>query len=278
MELRETLQILKKKGAALGAFNVSTLEHFKAVLGASEPRIPVILEMSPGEASFFGIQNLSSLVSYYRQELDRPIFLNLDHARDISDIEEALKSGFDMVHFDGSHLSWEENVLQTKKVVEMAKDYHALVEGEIDQAGGHSVVKAGGGLVVLTDPQEAAKFVAETGIDILACFFGNLHGVYNRELRLDFGHLDGLSSRLNCFISMHGGSGVRAADVRRAAKKDVVKMNVSTELRVAWAKAIRKSLVDDREEIVPYKILPPVIDAVQSVVADKIDLLGEYDY
>ncbi len=274
MHLRNFLQEARQEHFALGAFNISTLEQFKAIIGLCGTKLPIIVEMSSGEAQFFGIENLASLVLYYRQEGGYPLFLNLDHARKLSEIERALQCGFDLVHFDGSHLSLEENILQTKRVVELARDYDALVEGELDQAGGHSTVKPGVGEPILTNPEQAAHFVSETNVDLLACFFGNLHGMYGKELRLNFEHLQQLSTKLDCFISMHGGSGVRAEDVREAASAAVVKVNVNTELRLAWSEALRESLASNPEEIVPYKVLPPVVEKIQNVVERKLALLN----
>ncbi|MEA2020314.1 MAG: class II fructose-bisphosphate aldolase [Patescibacteria group bacterium] len=273
MDLNSVLQKARQGSFALGAFNISTLEHFKAVVGACEKGNPVIAEMSSGEAEFFGIENFASLALHYRRDLDYPLFLNLDHAQELSKIEKALQCGFDMVHFDGSHLPLEENILQTKEVVELARDYGALVEGELDQAGGHSTIKDKQGTPVFTAVDDATRFVSETGVDLLACFFGNLHGVYGEELSLDLDHLQNLSTKLNCFISMHGGSGVRTDDVQKAAQGAVVKVNVNTELRMAWSTALREALENSPEEIVPYKVLPPVVESIKGVVERKLALL-----
>ena len=316
MTLKETFQRAQSGGFALGAFNVSTLEQIRAIVAAVDAlKSPVILEVSPGEAEFLGIETLAavrdSLVANHvnspnpakekRQALRNfsepasgelagsfpsgSIFLNLDHARDLESIKRALEAGFDMVHFDGSELSFAENIERTREVVETAHREGALVEGEIDRAGGHSVLKSEIGDKVLTDPEKAAQFVSETGVDILACFFGNLHGVYGEELALDLGHLAKIKKSVesvpksvqSVFFSMHGGSGVKEEDVREAVKGGIVKVNVNTELRLAWSEALRDSLAKNPEEIVPYKVLIPVVEQVQEVVENKIKLLGFSD-
>jgi len=284
MNLRKIFEKAQAEKFALGAFNVSTLEHVKAVLAAAKKKnAPVMLELSPGEASFFGVELLGVIRDSFSKVEDQPqIYLNLDHARDVSSVERALEVGFDMVHFDGSDLPFQENIRITKAVVEKAHEIGTLVEGEFDKAGGHSTVKVTKGSVVLTDPQRAAEFVSKTGVDLLACFFGNLHGVYSRELELNFSHFKkveeavcGACSGLDheVFFSLHGGSGVKALDLSNAAKKIIVKMNFNTELRQAWASSLRESLNAEPEQIVPYKLLPPVVDAVGSIIESKIDLL-----
>lgn len=300
MKLKNVFNNALEQGYSLGAFNVSTLDQVKAILNAAlEKRTPVILELSPGEAEFFGIEVLAGIrdgvvkdpaageiskeiANFTARQEGRPaIFLNLDHADDMDSIKRALEAGFDMVHFDGSELPFEENVAQTTRVVELARKYNALVEGEIDQAGGHSIVKEDEGQKVLTEPEKAAEFISRTGVDILACFFGNLHGVYSKELELDFSHFQEIQasvrsvskSALSAFFSLHGGSGVKASDLSKAAKSGIVKVNFNTELRQAWANSLRESLAADTEQIVPYKVLPPVIEAVQDVVEGKIKLL-----
>jgi len=282
MKLLKTLQKARKSGFAVGAFNVSTFAQIKAVARAvRKHRVPTILEMSPGEAEFLGIETLAVIVKNLRASQGLPIFLNLDHAQKIENIQRALTAGFDLVHFDGSELPLNENIIKTREVVRLAHEAGVLVEGEIDQAGKHSTVNPGEGRSILTDPGKAARFVSETGVDILACFFGNLHGVYNHELELDLDHFlkieraveEARASESPMFFSLHGGSGVRGEDVRGAVREGIVKVNINTELRLAWARALRESLDRNRGEIVPYRILPPVVDRILSVVESKIELL-----
>ncbi|MFW6109981.1 MAG: class II fructose-bisphosphate aldolase [Patescibacteria group bacterium] len=298
MSLRTTFKKYRKQSASLGAFNLSTVSQLKAAVAAAcDLQTPLILELSPGEAGFFGIETLAgirdSLVEIRAEfcstvrigDADLPnIYLNLDHAESINTIKRALEAGFDMVHFDGSELPFEENIAKSKSVVEIARKYNALVEGEIDQAGGHSTVKSEVGKKVMTDPKKAADFVSKTGVDILACFFGNLHGVYSKELELDFNHFQKIKMSIESacpgrsrrvFFSLHGGSGVRAGDLSKAAGQGIAKMNFNTELRQAWASSLRESLAKKKGEIVPYKVLPPVIGSVREVVEEKLRLISK---
>ena len=241
MTLAETFQKVQENQGALGAFNVSTLAQVRAIAAAAQTlEAPVILEMSPGEADFLGIETLAAAVGALRRGSTAPLFLNLDHARDLVNVEKALAVGFDMVHFDGSDLPLEENIARTKEVVALARGRGALVEGEIDQAGGHSTLRPGVGERVLTDPEVAARFVAETGVDVLAVFCGNLHGVYAQPLALDLDHLAQVKEAAGCYLSLHGGSGVKEDDLRGAVRAGVVKVNVNTELRLAWSQSLRK--------------------------------------
>lgn len=271
--LREQFAKANQGGWAIGAFNVATLEPVKAVVAAGAKRkVPVILEMSPNEAEFLGVETLAALVATYRGEKRAPLFLNLDHAQDLEIIKLALTTGFDMVHFDGSSLPPEENIARTKEVVKLAHEQGALVEGEIDAAKGGSVVHVGVPEKILTSPEQAADFVTRTGVDLLAVFFGNLHGVYRGE-SLDLGHLEKIKQAVKCFLTLHGGSGLSGEDLRGAVQRGIVKVNINTELRLAWSESLRQSLVQNPEEIVPYRILPSVVEDITAVVEEKLGFL-----
>ena len=278
-----TLEILtkaKNEGYALGAFNAANLEVIKAIAQASlNQQSPLILETSAGEIEYLGMKNLLSLVENYRQENNLEILTNLDHGPGLEECQNAIEKGYNLIHFDGSALPYEENVKITKILVEQAHEKGLLVEAEMDQIMGESKahvedpesIQAQGSY---TDPEKAAAFVAATGCDILAVFIGNLHGVYQQEPRLDLERLGLIAEKVPCFLSLHGGSGLLPEDVQKAIQIGrIVKINVNTELRLAYRSTL-ENVLRGSDEVAIYKIMPPVIAAVQKVVEEKIQLFG----
>lgn len=276
--LKNFLDKASKEKFALGAFNLDSLETLKAVVAAVKNlNAAAIVEVSPGELDYLGLRNLASLVDNTRREFGIPMFLNLDHAQDLDKIEECLSFGFDMIHYDGSKLPFEENLHNAKIVAEMAHRQGVLVEGEIDHFPGASELNPAAETKTLTDPELAKAFVAETGVDIFAVFVGNKHGVFtDGSERLDINHLKKLRAVLpDTWFSLHGGSGVPAADIQEAIKLGVVKVNINTELRLAWRVGLEVALGDNRQESAWYKLTEKPLAQVQKVVEDKIKIFHE---
>lgn len=283
MTARDWFQKAQAENFAIGAFNVDNFDIFKAIcIAAKNKKSPVMLEFSPGEVGYFGLRNIVDLVVNAREEYGILILLNLDHGKKVEDCLAAVnQAGFDDVHFDGSDLELEENIENTKKVVEAAHSKGLLVEGEIDKIPGSSEVHDQDLDLELvkksyTDPQKAAKFVQETGIDIFAAFFGNVHGTFPNQPDLDFDLLAKIRTTLpNTFLSLHGGSGIPADQVKEAIKVGkIVKINVNTELRGAFKDALGEELGENPQEFAYYKLTPDVIMAIAAVVEAKIEVFG----
>lgn len=271
--LKEYLEKAQKENFALGAFNLDSLETLKAVVvAAQKTKAPVLVETSPGETEYLGMRNLVALVDNVRRELGIPLFLNFDHADDLNKIEIALDFGFDLIHFDGSKLSFEQNLHDTKRVVGMAHAKGVLVEGEIDHFPGSSELNPAAEIKTLTDPELARVFIKETGVDIFAVFVGNKHGVYtDGSERINLEHLKKLREVLpDTWFSLHGGSGIPVEDIQAALKYGVVKVNVNTELRLAWRENLEIALDDNRHESAWYKLTAKPIEEVAKMVEDKI--------
>lgn len=267
-------------GYAIGAFNVSELLTLKAVVNAAvKLRAPVIIETSSGETNFIGDRIQTAILREYEKVAHLPILINLDHAKSAAVVRHALAAGFDMLHFDGSELSVAQNVRILKSLVPLAHASHRLVEGERDHITGSSEWHRRTKMEQeqqrgrYTDPDEAHAFVQATNIDIFASFIGNVHGVFANEESLDIPLLKKIHTAVPCWLSLHGGSGIRATDVRAAIRHGITKVNVNTELRLAYVAAVRRA-VRSTHEIAPYKLFPPVITAVQKVVEQKIKLFG----
>jgi len=281
LSLSEALKKAHQGGYALGAFNACDAVAFKAITQAALAlSAPVIIESSPGETEFLGAKNLVALTENFCQEEAFPAFVNLDHSRALPEIEKGMVAGYDMVHFDGSDLPLEENINKAGLVVSWAHPHGILVEAEMDKITGESrphraeaeSVQAAG---VYTDPEKAASFVKKTQADLLAVFVGNVHGSYKSPIKLDLERLKLVRKKISCFLSLHGGSGVDPDDLKKAIKVGrIVKINVSTDLRVAYRQALEKSLSQNPEEVRGYKFFAPVVSAVSKVVEEKIKLFG----
>lgn len=283
MVLKEWLEKAQAENFAIGAFNVDNLEIFKAVcLGAKNKRSPVILQFSPGEVGYFGLSNIVDLVKNARVEFGIPIFLNLDHSEKAEDCISAIETGeFAMVNFDGSGLEIAENIKHTKKIVEVAHKKDGLVEGEINKLLGTSEVHSEGLDLdtvgqSLTDPADALRFVTETGVDIFAPVFGNVHGIFANQPNLNVDLLSKVKAVLpTSLLSIHGASGVPADQLRTAIQTGkIVKVNVNTELRQVYRDSIIQKEENENVEFKYYNVAPEVVLAICAVVEGKIDVFG----
>jgi len=266
----------KKEKWAIGQFNFSTLEQFKAIINvAKRLKSPVILGTSENEANFFGLEEAITLRNLYRKRFPY-IYLNLDHGKDVNLIKKAINLGYDCVHFDGSGLDFQENIKITKKIVKYAHKKGCLVEGEIKSIQGSSEVHTRlPKEILLEDVEKAKEFVKKTEVDSLAINIGNLHGVYTKPIRLNIDHLKEIKRAIPVFLVLHGGSGTSKKDIKEAIKNGVVKINVNTELRKVWREGLEKSLKKHKDTIKPYNILPEVILKVEETVEEKIKLFKE---
>lgn len=278
--LREFLGQASRESFAIGQFNVSNSETLKAVVQATARlRSPVIIGASEGERAFFGLHELVAMIQAYREDTSLPIFLNADHTKSFEKIKEAVQSGFDSVHFDGSELPYEENISQTRKTVEYVREINPeiSVEGELGYLRGASKVQEAIEITPedFTKPEEALDFVKKTGVDRLAIVFGNIHGIVTKsQEKLDLKRLEEIRSSTGAFLVLHGGSGISDSDIRGAIEAGIVKININTDLRVAQRESLEKALEDFPEETTPYKLFTPVVEEVQKVVEEKIKLFG----
>jgi fructose-bisphosphate aldolase class II len=281
--LRDVLTRLEKEGAALGHFNVADQVLLKAVIAAAdETNLPVLVGASEGEREFFGARQLAALVKSLRQESDQPIFLNADHTHSLEKAMEAANAGFDAVTIDFSALPIEENVARTKEAAQAIKAVNPaiLAEGEIGNIGTGSEIheSAQGDPRTLTKAEEARQFVEATGIDILAPAVGNMHGMLKSMVQgkakkhLDIERIAQIKQSAGVFLTLHGGSGTDDEDFRKAIAAGINIIHINTELRVAWRESLGKSLARDSDEVVPYRILRPVVDAVKQVVSSRLRL------
>ena len=281
--IRDYFAKARQKGFAIGAFNAANIETFKAIVAAAQNlSSPVIIESSAGETAYIDGENLFDLVANTKEKTGLPIFLNLDHAQDLKVIKNLINVGYDLIHYDGSELPVKANMRNTKKVVAWARQARRgiLVEAEMDHITGSSVPRLDKSVASVqklgnyTDPELAARFARLTGVDTLAVFVGNVHGAYKEPKMLDLDRLERIAQKTSCFLSLHGGSTIPGGVIKIAIKVGgIVKINVNTELRMAFRETLEKVLKTS-DEVAVYKLMPPVIEAIQAVVEKKIKLFG----
>ena len=279
----EIFQEVQSKSYALGAFNFCNAEILRGIVEAvAELKTPVIVSTSQGEGAFLGFKRARALADTWQEQLGLNLILHLDHGKSLDIVKTAIDAGYDSIHFDGSGLSFEENVKITQQVVEYAKQKNnIMVEGELGYLRGAS---APGQKVIikkedLTDPVMAVKFIQETRVDSLAVAIGNIHGIAQggQDPHLDLARLSEIQRAVSdsAFLVLHGGSGIPDEDVKQAIKSGIVKINVNTELRVAYANTLRNFLLDNSQETTPYKIMESVVTAVKQVVTNKLKIFCE---
>lgn len=281
-KLRYYLEKANREGWAIGQFNFSSPEQLKGIVAAAmHLSSPAILGTSEGESSFLGLDFAVWLVRFYRKK-GVPLFLNLDHGKSFEILKKAAQAGYDALHFDGSKLPFKENLSNTKRIVKYIRRFNPrlIVEGELGRIQTDSSRVYDKNFEIreedLTNPEKASIFLNETGVDSLAVSIGNFHGVQVRgkNPRLRLGRLQEIKEKLgkNVFLVLHGGSGTRKDDIKRAIKLGIVKININTELRLAFAESLKKNLLSG--EITPYKYFPLAIQEVQKAVEEKIKLFG----
>jgi len=273
----------QKEGFAITQFNFSDFTQVKAVVEvAKKLNSPIILGTSEGESKFFGLKEAVAIRNVLREETGLPIFLNLDHGKSVEYVKKAVDAGYDMVHFDGSKLPLEENIKLTKLAVKYANWRGVLVEGEVGKIGTDSSKLYTEKFEIkeedLTKAEDAQRFVQETNVDLLAVSCGNFHGIESSgvdpELRLDI--LKKIKEVVNIGLVLHGGSGTPDESVKGAIKLGIVKININTELRLAFSKGLKEALTTT-DEIVPYKFLLEAQKAVEKVAELKINTFGSAD-
>lgn len=266
---------------ALGAFNLDNQETLKAVtLAAKAKNAPVLVEVSKGEADALGLNNVRDMVDNYKADYGVEMYINLDHSPTADDAIAGITAGFECIHIDVSQADHEatdkEIIAKTKHVVKAAKLTGALVEAEPHYFGGSSnlhkeKIDYAEIKKTFSTPDGAKAFVDETGIDTFAAAIGNLHGKYPVPKALDIDLLKHIRAAIDCNISLHGGSGTPGHYFLEAVKIGVTKININSDMRVAYRDTLEKVLAENKDEYAVVKLMDQVIAAVQKVVETKIE-------
>jgi fructose-bisphosphate aldolase class II len=278
------MQRARSQHFAVGAFNVDDQETLRAIAAAAKNlKAPVLVELSHDEVQAMGIDNMRSMVDNYRAELGIEMYINLDHSPTVEACKRAIDAGFEFIHIDisqANHDASDEDIItKTREVVEYAKFTGAIVESEPHYFGGSSnlhtekidyqeIQKT------FSTPEDAARFAADTGIDTFAAAVGNLHGKYPVPKKLDLDLLEAIRKSIKCNISLHGGSGTPLHYFESAAQIGVSKININSDMRVAYRTTLEKVLKENPDQYAVVKLMDEVRSAVQKVVESKITAFG----
>lgn len=283
--LQQILAEADQQKVAVGHFNISDLVALKAVyLAAREVNVPVLIGVSEGERDFIGVRQIAALVRSIREQSGFPIYLNADHTHSIEKAREAAQAGFDLVVFDCSALPFEENVTKTKQAVTELKAIHPsiLVEGELGFIGSSSSIhdKIPEGMSPMTTPEQASEFVRRTGVDVLAPAVGTMHGMLKSMVEgkakkhVDPARIAAIKRATGKPLTLHGGSGTDDQGFLDAIEAGITIVHINTELRVAWRRGMESALAAKPAEVVPYKLLPDVVESVRQVVNSRLRLFN----
>lgn len=268
------LDVANANNFAVPAFNISDYAMMNGVFEISEElEAPVIIAIHPDELSHIGVDMLPAIISRAHRSTV-PVTIHLDHGATYEQVLTAIQAGFTSVMIDGSTLPFEENVAITKKIVKTAHAVGLSVEGELGTIGKtDDEAEDGTATIIYTEPADAVRFVAETGVDSLAIAIGTCHGIYpahmKPELKLDL--LREIKDAVNVPLVLHGGSNNPDSEIGESVKLGVNKINISSDIKVAYHQKMREVMADAgvRE---PNTIQPPSIAAMKVVAAHKIAL------
>jgi len=295
---KEILTAAMAKGYAVGAFNINNLETLLAIVEASkEENSPLIVAITPSAIKYAGLNYLVTMVKTTEKTTPVPMALHLDHGTDFETASRCIDAGFTSVMIDGSHLNFEENISLTKRVADLAHPKGVSVEGELGRLAGVEESTVEEKEAILTDPNAAKEFIERTDVDALAVAIGTSHGAYKfkAEPKLDFERLKTIRKRVEIPLVLHGASGVPSWIVEKATKYGaelggakgipdehikkaislgIAKINIDTDLRLAFTSAIREILASSPKEFDPRKILGPAKEAMKEVAKGKMRLFG----
>jgi fructose-bisphosphate aldolase class II len=277
---RQTFDRARAEHFALGAFNLDDESTLRAVVRAAVRKdAPVLVEVSQGEVDSIGLDNVRDMVDNFRADYGVEMYINLDHSPTVKDAKAGIEAGFECIHIDISqarHDATEEEIIAaTKEIVNYARLTGAMVESEPHYFGGSSnlhteKIDYAEIKKTFSTPAGAQYFVGQTGIDTYAAAIGNLHGRYPVPKILHLDLLKEIRAAIDCNISLHGGSGTPGHYFVDAVKIGVTKININSDMRVAYRKTLEKELADNPTEYAVVKLMDKVIEAVQAVVEDKI--------
>lgn len=271
---KEMLAAADKGAYAVGAFNVENMEMVMAVIKAAEEmRAPAILQTTPSTIKYAGLSLYYANVKAAAKKASVPIALHLDHGSSFALAMQALRTGYTSIMIDGSHESFEGNIALTRSVVNACAASDIPVEAELGKVGGKEddleCDDPG-----YTDPEDAVKFVEETGVSSLAVAIGTAHGIYKGEPKLDVERLSEIRKRVAVPLVLHGASGVPEETVKECIRRGISKVNFATELRIAYSDGVKKFLKENPEAFDPKKYGAVGMEYVTQAVKGKIRMCG----
>ena len=277
MPLETTISMFadaRKNGYAVAAFNCENMEMIQAVIAAGEEmKAPLIIQTTPSTVRYASTWLFAANAAAAAKNAAIPVALHLDHGNSLELVKDALSAGYTSIMIDGSALPLEENIALTRKAVELCIGSSIPVEGELGHVGGKEDDTVGDG-EGYTIPEEAVRFVKETGVSSLAIGVGTAHGVYVKKPNLRPHLITTLRGILDVPLVLHGASGLEEAVLRDCISRGICKVNIATDLRIAYTDAVRKYLEKDPTCIDPKKFGAAGRDAVKKVAIDRITVCG----
>ena len=280
--LKDILQKAREERWATGHFNASESDHFRAIAeGCKEAGAVAIIGLSEGERKHIGLMEAVALRDAFRSELGIPVFLNADHTKSVDAAKKAVDAGFDSIHIDLSAMPFEENIAGTKEIVAYAhaKNVDISVEGELGYLKGESKVqkeKIAVSAEDYTKPEEALRFVRETGVGRLAVVVGNIHGISLDEPSLDIERIAAIRALIpeQVALVLHAGSGIPDDQIRAAIEAGIANIHINTDMRIAFVDELKHTIIASPDEVAMYKLDAPAMEAMKKVVKEKLVLFG----
>jgi tagatose 1,6-diphosphate aldolase GatY/KbaY len=264
----------REDGYAVGAFNAENMEMVQAIVAmAEEQNAPVIIQTTPGTVNYASLELYYSNVAAVAKEASVPVAIHLDHGNSHALAAKALRAGYTSIMIDGSQLPLGENIALTRSVVNICSPCGVPVEGELGMVGGKEDDTESSGCGY-TDPQEAIRFVQETGVDSIAVGVGTAHGVYAATPVLNVPLIAELRGLLSIPLVLHGASGLTEDAVKECIANGISKVNFATELRIAFTHAVQKYLEQNRDAIDPKKYGAAGREAVKELVKNRMETCG----
>ena len=278
VNMKDMLNDAKDKKYAVAQFNINNLEWTRFILEECQNNnSPVILGVSEGAAKYMGgyktvADMVKDLIDYLN--ISVPVCLHLDHGGSFDECKTAIDCGFTSVMIDASKYELEKNIEITKEVVSYSKKFNITVEGEIGHIGSDKTEKNQG--ILYAEIQDCVKYGLETGVDFLAPALGSVHGLYKGEPKLNFERMSEISKLTNLPLVLHGGTGIDDEKITKAIRCGVCKININTELQIAWSNAV-KERINEGNIYDPRKIIKLGEESLKICVRNKINLLGSKD-
>ena len=271
--LLDTATRERKAIAALNFYNAETLiAHVRAATALNQS---IILQTTESTINYLGLQMIRGMATAAAEQIEFPVALHLDHGGSYDLAARCIDHGYTSVMIDGSKLSFADNCALSRRVVQLAHAAGVSVEGELGHVGQNSEPTSGD---LLTDPDDAARFVSETEVDALAVAVGTAHGFYKGDVKVDFGRLQEIAAAVpNTPLVLHGGSGVSAELLRKAIACGIRKVNFGTELKNAFTNAVKTSLASS-DDIDLRRTFAPAIAAVDEISRSKIQICSSVAY
>lgn len=264
----------QKNGYAVPAFNIHNLETLQVVVEtAAEMHSPVIVAATPGTFHYAGCDNIAALCRAASRKHHIPIALHMDHHESVEEIQQGILLGVSSVMIDASMLAYEENCQKVAEVVQFAHRHGVTVEAELGRlAGVEEGISVSEKDQIYTNPAQALNFVEATGIDSLAVAIGTAHGLYKHEPKLDFERLSEIKNSVSVPLVLHGASNVPKASVQETIRRGICKVNVATDLKMAFSEGLKAYFAAHPEASDPRYYMDTAKQAMRQVTLDKIDI------